>query len=77
MQIAKAMGAEVTGVCSGSNLETVRKVGADNVIDYTAEDFANGSKTYDVILDTVGTRPFSELRRALAPDGVLIPNAGV
>ena len=76
VQIAKAMGANVTGVCSASGVEMVRKLGADDVIDYTAEDFADGSKTYDVILDNVGNRPFTELRRALTPDGVLIPNAG-
>jgi NADPH:quinone reductase-like Zn-dependent oxidoreductase len=76
VQIAKGLGANVTGVCSSGNLEMVRGLGADDVIDYTAEDFASGARTYDLILDNVGNRPFSELRRALSPDGVLLPNAG-
>ena len=67
VQIAKAMGARVTGVCSSGNVEMVRGLGADEVVDYTAEDFASGERTYDLILDNVGNRPFSELRRALAP----------
>ncbi len=76
VQIAKDMGARVTGVCSSSNVEMVRGLGADDVIDYTSRDFTDGVQTYDLILDNVRNRPFSEVRRALAPDGVLIPNSG-
>ncbi len=76
VQIAKDMGAHVTGVCGSSSVEMVRSLGADEVIDYTAEDFASGSQTYDLILDNVGNRPFSELRRALSVDGVVLPNSG-
>jgi NADPH:quinone reductase-like Zn-dependent oxidoreductase len=69
VQIAKAEGAEVTGVCSASKTELVRSVGADHVIDYTREDFADGRNRYDVILDIAGNRSLSELRRALTPRG--------
>ena len=72
VQIAKAEGAEVTGVCSASKTELVRSVGADHVIDYTREDFADGRNRYDVILDIAGNRPLSELRRALTPRGTLM-----
>lgn len=76
VQIAKEMGAEVTGVCSTRNIEMVRSLGADHVIDYTQEDFTNGESRYDVIFDNVGNRPFSECRRVLRPEGVLVPNTG-
>jgi NADPH:quinone reductase-like Zn-dependent oxidoreductase len=66
VQIAKAMGATVTGVASTSKLDLVRSIGADDVIDYTREDFADGSQTWDVIVDTAGRRPLRELRRALS-----------
>jgi NADPH:quinone reductase-like Zn-dependent oxidoreductase len=72
VQIAKAEGAEVTGVCSASKTELVRSVGADHVIDYTREDFADGRNRYDVILDVAGNRSLSELRRALTPRGTLV-----
>ena len=72
VQIAKAEGAEVTGVCSGSKTELVRSVGADHVIDYTREDFADGRNRYDVILDIAGNRSLSELRRALTQRGTLV-----
>jgi NADPH:quinone reductase-like Zn-dependent oxidoreductase len=72
VQIAKAVGAEVTGVSSGSKTELVRSIGADHVIDYTREDFADGPNRYDVILDIAGNRPLSELRRALTPRGTLM-----
>src|SRR5687767_7942746 len=67
VQIAKSMGAHVTGVCSGRNVELVRSLGADQVIDYTKEDFTKGGQRYDVILDNVGNRSLSESRRVLNP----------
>ena len=72
VQIAKALGAEVTGVCSARNEELVRSLGADRVIDYAREDFTRGGPRYDVILDMVGSRSLSECRRALVPGGVLV-----
>jgi NADPH:quinone reductase-like Zn-dependent oxidoreductase len=72
VQLAKALGAEVTGVCSTTKLEMVRSIGADRVIDYTREDFADGRHRYDVILDIAGNRSLSHLRRALAPEGTLV-----
>ena len=72
VQIAKAYGAEVTGVCSTSKADLVRSIGADDVIDYTREDFADGSRRWDVIVDTAGRRPLSQLRRALTPKGTLV-----
>ena len=65
VQIAKALGAEVTGVCSTSKLDLVRSIGADDVIDYTREDFTDGSRRWDVIVDTAGRRRVAALRRAL------------
>jgi NADPH:quinone reductase-like Zn-dependent oxidoreductase len=76
VQIAKALGAEVTGVCSTRNLEMVRSLGADHVVDYTQEDFTRSGKRYDLILDNVASRSFSDLRRALTPRGMIIPNSG-
>ena len=72
VQIAKAFGAEVTGVCSTAKVDLVRSLGADHVIDYTREDFADGGQRYDVILDIGGNRPLSQLRRALTPQGTLV-----
>ena len=72
VQIAKALGAEVTGVCSTSKLDLVRSVGADDVIDYTREEFTDGSRRWDVIVDTAGRRPVRRLRRALTPKGTLV-----
>jgi NADPH:quinone reductase-like Zn-dependent oxidoreductase len=76
VQIAKALGAEVTGVCSTRNVELVRSLGADHVVDYTQEDFTRGPRRYDLILDNVGNRPFAACRRVLAPGGVVLPNTG-
>ncbi len=76
VQIAKAFGAEVTGVTSTKNLDMVRSIGADHVIDYTKEDFRKGGPRYDLILDNVGDHSMSETRRALTPDGTLISNGG-
>ena len=72
VQIARALGAEVTGVCSAGKTELVRSLGARHVIDYSLEDFADGRQRYDVILDTAGNRSLSHLRRALAPAGTLV-----
>jgi NADPH:quinone reductase-like Zn-dependent oxidoreductase len=71
VQVAKAFGAEVTDVCSTSKVDLVRSIGADDVIDYTREDFADGTRRWDVIVDTAGRRPVSQLRRALTPEGTL------
>ena len=76
VQIAKAMGAEVTAVCSTRNVDRVRSIGADHVIDYTQEDFTNNGHTYDVIVDNAGTRPLRETWRSMTPKGTLIPNNG-
>jgi NADPH:quinone reductase-like Zn-dependent oxidoreductase len=76
VQIAKAFGAEVTGVCSTRNVDMVRSIGADHVIDYTQEDFTQSGQCYDLILDNVANRSFSDLRRALTPQGIIIPNSG-
>ncbi len=72
VQLAKAFGAEVTGVCSTTKVDLVRSIGADEVIDYTREDFADGTRQYDVILDTAGRRSLSQLRRALTHRGTLV-----
>jgi NADPH:quinone reductase-like Zn-dependent oxidoreductase len=76
VQIAKALGAEVTGVCSTGNVEMVRAIGADHVIDYTREDFTKSGPRYDVILDSVASHSLSATRRALKPDGRLLPSSG-
>ena len=76
VQIAKAFGAHVTGVCSSTKVDLVRSIGADDVIDYTREDFAGMAQRYDVILDTAGNRSVSHLRRALAPRGTLVIGGG-
>ena len=72
VQIAKSLGANVTGVCSGRNVEMVRSLGADQVIDYTKEDFTQGAQRYDLILDCVGTQPLSGFKRVLKRDGVCV-----
>ena len=72
VQIAKHFGADVTGVCSTRNAELVRSLGADRVIDYTQEDFAQGTERYDIVLDNVGNRSLSDLRRVLKPNGALV-----
>lgn len=76
VQIAKSMGAEVTGVCSTRNVEMVRSIGADHVIDYTREDFAQGTTRYDLLLDTVGNRSLSDCRGALNPRGTFVTVGG-
>ncbi len=72
VQIAKALGAQVTGVCSTAKLDLVRSIGADHVIDYTHDDFADGPERYDLILDIGGNSPLSRLRRALTATGTLV-----
>ncbi|HEX2025798.1 MAG TPA: NAD(P)-dependent alcohol dehydrogenase [Actinomycetota bacterium] len=72
VQVAKAFGAKVTGVASGSKLDLVRSLGADDAIDYTKESFTDGTRRWDVIVDSAGRRPLSELRRAMAPKGTLV-----
>lgn len=72
VQLAKGFGAHVTGVCSTAKTDLVRSIGADRVIDYKHDDFADGARQYDLILDTAGNRPLSVLRRALKPRGTLV-----
>lgn len=76
VQIAKYYGAEVTGVCSTGNLELVKSLGADHVIDYTKEDFTKNGETYDVIYDTVSKRSFSECKESLTENGLYLDGAG-
>ena len=76
VQIAKAFGATVTGVCSTRNVDLVRSIGADYVVDYTQEDFTQGERRYDLILDNVGNHSMAQTRRALKPTGLLISNGG-
>ena len=76
VQIARAFGAEVTGVCGPTNVELVRSLGAHHVIDYTREDFTRGSERYDLILDNMENHSLADTRRALAPDGTLVLMSG-
>jgi NADPH:quinone reductase-like Zn-dependent oxidoreductase len=72
VQIAKAMGAHVTGVCSTRNVDLVRSLGADEVVDYTTDDFTGRGRRYDLVIDTVGNRSTADLRRALTPKGTVV-----
>jgi NADPH:quinone reductase-like Zn-dependent oxidoreductase len=76
VQIAKALGAEVTGVCSAKNVDLVRSIGADHVIDYTGEDFTRGGERYDLIVDAAAFRPVSDCLRALRSDGTYVHVGG-
>jgi NADPH:quinone reductase-like Zn-dependent oxidoreductase len=72
VQIAKSFGAEVTAVCSTRNVDLVRSIGADHVIDYTREDFTQGGQRYDLVFETAGSRSPSEIRRVLTSKGTLV-----
>lgn len=76
VQIAKSMGADVTGVCSSHNIEMVRTLGADRVVDYTTTDFTLGDERFDVILDIADRHSIAERRRVMTEHGTLIPNSG-
>jgi NADPH:quinone reductase-like Zn-dependent oxidoreductase len=76
VQIAKALGAEVTGVCSTHNVDMVRSLGADDVVDYTRADFTQNGRRYDLILDNVASHTFSEMMHVLTPRGLIVPNSG-
>jgi NADPH:quinone reductase-like Zn-dependent oxidoreductase len=76
VQIAKTYGADVTGVCSTRNVAMVKSIGADHVIDYTKEDFTQGSVRYDLIIDNVGNHALSEYRHVLTPNGALVMVGG-
>ncbi len=72
IQIAKALGADVTAVCSTGNVEQARALGADRVIDYTKEDFTRSGERYDVVIDIAGSRSFSKLRRVMTPEATVV-----
>ncbi|MEU0466275.1 NAD(P)-dependent alcohol dehydrogenase [Amycolatopsis sp. NPDC006131] len=76
VQIAKALGATVTAVCSTRNVELVTSLGADHVVDYTREDFTRGASRYELVLDLVGNRSLADLRRVLTPEGTLLLSGG-
>ena len=76
VQIAKAFGADVTAVCSTRNMEMVRSLGADHVIDYTKEDFTQNGQQYDLILAVNGYHPISDYKRALSPEGIYVASGG-
>ncbi|MEU0546553.1 NAD(P)-dependent alcohol dehydrogenase [Micromonospora sp. NPDC005979] len=76
VQLGKALGATVTGVCSTRNVDLVRSLGADEIVDYRRDDFADGSRRHDVVLDLVGNRSLTDLRRALTPTGTLVLSGG-
>ena len=76
VQIAKSMGAEVTGLCSTGKVEMVKSIGADHVIDYKTDDFTRSDQRFDLILDNTGNRSFSDMKKVLSADGQIIPNSG-
>jgi NADPH:quinone reductase-like Zn-dependent oxidoreductase len=76
VQLAKAFGAEVTGVCSTHNVDLVRSLGADHVVDYTREDFTRSGRRYDLLLDVAGSRSWSDCKRVLGQGATLVPVGG-
>jgi NADPH:quinone reductase-like Zn-dependent oxidoreductase len=76
VQIARALGAQVTGVCSTGNLDLVRSIGASQVIDYTTEDFTSSGLRYDLLIDVAGSRPFTAYRRVLTPNAIVVGVGG-
>ena len=76
VQIAKSFGAQVTGVCSGRNVDLVRSIGAEHVVDYTREDFTAGSRRYDLVFDAIGNRSLSDVRRVIEPKGTYVVVGG-
>src|SRR4029077_8133642 len=74
VQLAKHFGATVTGVCSGANVELVKTLGADTVIDYTRDDFTKNGRTYDLIFDVVGATTFDRCQHSLKPNGIFLQN---
>lgn len=76
VQIARALGAEVTAVCSTRNIEMMKSLGVDHVVDYPREDFTRGGPRYDVVFDLIGNRPLTKLRRILTPTGTLVLSSG-
>jgi NADPH:quinone reductase-like Zn-dependent oxidoreductase len=76
VQIAKALGAHVTAVCSTRNLDLLKSLGADEVVDYSCEDFTRAGRRYDLILDNAGNRHFSDMLHVLSPQGRIVPNSG-
>jgi NADPH:quinone reductase-like Zn-dependent oxidoreductase len=76
VQIAKSFGADVTGVCSTRNVDLVRSIGADHIVDYTREDFTRTGRRYDVVFDLVGNRSLTDCRRVLTPGGTLVLSGG-
>ena len=72
VQIAKHLGAHVTGVCSARNVDLVRSLGADGVVDYTRDDFTRLADPFDVIIDMIGSHPYVDYRRVLKPEGVIV-----
>jgi NADPH:quinone reductase-like Zn-dependent oxidoreductase len=76
VQLAKSLGAEVTGVCSTRNVDLIRSIGADDAIDYTRDDFTRTGRRYDLVFDLVGNRSLTDCRRALAPTGTLVLSGG-
>ncbi|WP_374969248.1 NAD(P)-dependent alcohol dehydrogenase [Terrabacter sp. BE26] len=76
VQLAKAFGAEVTGVCGPRDVELTHSLGAEHVVDYSRQDFADGARRYDLILDVFGRTPLRRLRRALTPSGTLVIAGG-
>ena len=77
VQLAKLLGAQVTGVCSAKNVELVTKLGADHVIDYTKEDYTKNPIQYDIVFDTVGKSSFRKCQRILKPGGSYLPTVGL